>query len=83
MGYYSDGKTQKSQFDPNDTITVAEVATVVSRMLRGNKHEGSNIRRYHNHLLALKKKGLMKTGIDPKEKETRASVYTLLWELQS
>jgi len=34
MGYYSDGETQKDAFSPNDRITRAEVATILSRMLR-------------------------------------------------
>jgi hypothetical protein len=38
MGYRSDGLTQKPHFDPNDKITRAEVATVISRMLRGNTY---------------------------------------------
>jgi hypothetical protein len=33
MGYYADGKTLKASFLPNDTITLAEVATVLSRLL--------------------------------------------------
>jgi hypothetical protein len=39
MGYYSDGETIKESFLPNDNITRAEVATTISRMLRGNKYQ--------------------------------------------
>ncbi|MDR0651617.1 MAG: hypothetical protein LBG59_09855 [Candidatus Peribacteria bacterium] len=34
MGYYADGQTLKPAFSPNATITVAEVATILSRILR-------------------------------------------------
>ena len=34
MGYYADGKTVKPSFSPKDTITKAEIVTIISRMLR-------------------------------------------------
>jgi hypothetical protein len=34
MGLQADGTTPKKTFDPNETITLAEVATTVSRLLR-------------------------------------------------
>jgi hypothetical protein len=34
MGLQADGTTPKKAFDPNETITLAEVATTVSRLLR-------------------------------------------------
>ncbi|MDR0651240.1 MAG: hypothetical protein LBG59_07795 [Candidatus Peribacteria bacterium] len=34
MGYYADGQMLKPAFSPNASITVAEVATILSRILR-------------------------------------------------
>jgi hypothetical protein len=34
MGLETDGTTPKKAFDPNETITLAEVATTISRLLR-------------------------------------------------
>jgi hypothetical protein len=39
MGYDFDGTTIKDKFLPNDIITRAEVATTISRMLRGNANK--------------------------------------------
>jgi hypothetical protein len=39
MGYYSDGETIKETFLPNEPINRAEVATTISRMLRGNTNK--------------------------------------------
>ena len=34
MGYFSDGTTQKSAFNPLAPVSQAEVAVIISRMLR-------------------------------------------------
>jgi hypothetical protein len=78
MGYYSDGETVKESFSPNETITRAEVAVVISRMLWGNEHKGSEKRWYHNHLLALTKKGIIQQDINPMTLETRINVLLML-----
>jgi hypothetical protein len=39
MGYYADGETTKEYFSPTKEITRAEVATIISRMLRGNRYQ--------------------------------------------
>lgn len=39
MGYYSDGETVKTEFNPDETITIAEIATIFSRVLRGNRYK--------------------------------------------
>jgi hypothetical protein len=78
MGYYSDGKTLKSAFKPNDTITLAEVATILSRMLRGTKHQGNEKWRYHNHLLTLQKAGIIPRFANPMRKELRGNVFEMM-----
>jgi hypothetical protein len=59
MGYYADGQTVKPAFSPTDKVTVAEIATILSRILRGETYRGSEQWRYHNHLLALQKAGII------------------------
>ncbi|MDR2190256.1 MAG: hypothetical protein LBP53_03555 [Candidatus Peribacteria bacterium] len=83
MGYYSDGKTVKSAFSPNATLTTAEVATTISRLLRGNANQGNEQWRYHNHLLALQKAGIIPRNIDPMKKELRGSIFQMLYQVQS
>jgi hypothetical protein len=78
MGYYFDGKTVKESFSPNDPITRAEVATVISRMLRGTTNRGSEERWYHNHLLALRKEDIIQKDIDPMTLATRMHVFLML-----
>jgi hypothetical protein len=82
MGYYSDGQTVKSEFKPNETITLAEVAITVSRWLRGNLYKGSEQRRYHSHLLALQKVGLLSWGVNPMENGKRETIYTIFYTLR-
>jgi hypothetical protein len=55
MGYWANGVDIKSAFSPNEIITRAEVATVLSRMLRGETYVGTETFWYENHLQALKK----------------------------
>jgi hypothetical protein len=83
MGYYSDGKQIKKLFDPNETITLAEVATTISRLLRGEKYRGSEEWWYHNHLLALQKAKFLSFALDPQQKETRQSVFNLLFAVSA
>jgi hypothetical protein len=78
MGLQADGQTVKSAFKPNDTITLAEVATTISRLLRGETYKGSEQWRYHNHLLALQKAGIIPPEVDPMRKEVRGNILVLL-----
>jgi hypothetical protein len=78
MGLDADGKTPKNHFNSNETITLAEVATTVSRLLRGKAYRGSEEWRYHNHLLALQKAGIIPRNADPMRKELRENVFAML-----
>jgi hypothetical protein len=78
MGYYSDGITIKPTFNPNANLPLAEVATTVSRLLRGEKYKGSEEWRYQNHLLALQKAEFIPFNLDPMKKESRKEVYEIL-----
>ncbi|MDR2190899.1 MAG: hypothetical protein LBP53_07170, partial [Candidatus Peribacteria bacterium] len=64
-----------------DTITLAEIATTISRLLRGNANKGNEERRYHNHLLALQKAGIIPRNIDPMRKELRGTVFQMLMKI--
>jgi hypothetical protein len=81
MGYYSDGTTIKPAFDPNDPITVAEVATTISRLLRTTQYRGSEQRRYQNHLLAIQKAGYLPLDKNPMKNEERREVFQLLQKI--
>ncbi|MDR0369106.1 MAG: hypothetical protein LBH96_00800 [Candidatus Peribacteria bacterium] len=59
-------------------ITKAEIATVISRMLRGSANNGAEQWRYQNHLLALRKEEIIRQDIDPMTKETRGNVFIML-----
>jgi hypothetical protein len=78
MGLNADGKTPKEQFNPNDTITLAEVATIISRLLRDNTYKGSEQWRYHSHLLALQKADIISRNVDPMKQELRGNVLLIL-----
>jgi hypothetical protein len=78
MGLEADGQTVKPAFKPNEPITLAEVATTISRLLRGETYRGSEEWRYQNHLLALQKTGIIPRNVDPMRKELRGSVFMFL-----
>jgi hypothetical protein len=78
MGLQADGTTPKKAFNPNETITLAEVATTISRLLRGETYKGSDQRRYQNHLLALQKAGIIPRNAEPMRKELRVNVFAFL-----
>ncbi len=82
MGYYSDGITYKSEFSPNEIITKAEVVTVLSRMLRENKYAGTEEFRYHSHILAIYKAGIIENQNNPFMKETRGNVIMMMDRLK-
>ncbi|MDR2190167.1 MAG: hypothetical protein LBP53_03065 [Candidatus Peribacteria bacterium] len=81
MGLQSDETAPKTYFIPNDTITLAEIATTISRLLRGNAYQGSEKWRYHNHLLALQKAGIIPRNIDPMRKELRGNIFQMLMKI--
>jgi hypothetical protein len=82
MGYWANGRDEKSAFSPNALITKAEVATVISRLLRGTTYAGTEEFWYHSHLLALKKAGIMIDDTAPLNREIRKNVFAILQHLQ-
>jgi hypothetical protein len=78
MGYYADGVTTKEYFSPTEEITRAEVATIISRMLRGTTYKGTEEEWYQNHLLALRKEEIIQTDRAPMEIELRGYVFLML-----
>ena len=82
MGREANGTDVKSSFNPHDTLTRAEIATVLSRMLWGNLYAGTPEERYQNHLQALKDAGVIKVEIHPFTPELRVNVYTMLSRME-
>ncbi|MDR2190329.1 MAG: hypothetical protein LBP53_03965 [Candidatus Peribacteria bacterium] len=81
MGLKADGKTVKSAFSPNATLTIAEVATILSRLLRGNANQGSEQWRYHNHLLVLQKADIIPRNVDPMQPAVQKNVLEMLMKI--
>jgi hypothetical protein len=78
MGLNADGVTPKKYFIPNEPITLAEVATTISRLLRSNTYRGIEEWWYHSHLLALQKADIIPRNIDPMRPEPRGNVLLIL-----
>ena len=83
MGYRADGTTVKPLFNPNTIPTRAEVATVISRLLRRGKNQGSEQYRYQNHLIALHKAGIINSIEQPMILETRGNVFLMLMRIDT
>jgi DNA-binding XRE family transcriptional regulator len=82
MGYYANGKDVQQNFRPNDTITRAEVGTLLSRLLRENTYAGADEQWYQKHLSALKKAEIM-TLIDiPMMLELRGNMFIMLMRME-
>ena len=65
-----------NKFNPNGEVTRAEFATVLSRALYGNTHNGGTPY-YQKHLDALKNAGII-SNITPTLKEQRGFVMLML-----
>jgi hypothetical protein len=81
MGRNADRTEVKTLFNPNDSLSRAEVATILSRMLRWDTNKGSEEYWYHSHLLALRKKDIITDDHDPMRLESRKSVLTMFMEI--
>ena len=81
MGYWSDGKTVKSDFSPNQTLTRAEAGVILSRLLRGNAYAGDENSWYEYHLQALQSENIMHYISTPMMKELRGNVLIMLRRL--
>jgi len=83
MGYWSNGVVTKEYFSPNGVVTRAEVATILSRLLRGNIYAGEEINWYQEHLSAVKNAGIIQIDIDPKTKELRGNIFTMFQRMDA
>jgi hypothetical protein len=83
MGYYADGQTTQPTFNPNAPMTVAELATTVSRLLWGTYFRGSDQWRYHNHLLAIQKSHLIPMNFSPTQTIIKKEASTVLSQLSA
>ena len=63
MGMRPDGVTPDTVFNPNNTVTRAEFATAMSRVIYNGAIKGTDACFYCNHMDQLKKDGIM-TKID-------------------
>ena len=77
MGINADG-TPIEAFEPHKLVSRAEFATVLSRVIWGNKHNISGDDRYSEHLQALKKYGIIKSDIPANWWELRGRALLML-----
>lgn len=82
MGLHSDGKTPLSLFRPNDLVSRAEFATVLSRMKRGNQYDNNQPEwRWEDHLKNLHEKMII-TIPDPNIIELRGRILLMLHRIE-
>ncbi|MDR0860812.1 MAG: hypothetical protein LBO09_07780 [Candidatus Peribacteria bacterium] len=82
MGMDGDGVGIQENFFPKNSITRAEVGTILSRLLRGTTYatqEGDETY-YTRHLQALKKAGIMNFISNPEMLELRGNILLMLWK---
>lgn len=77
MGINADG-TPIQAFEPHKLVSRAEFATVLSRVIWGDKHNISGDDRYSAHLQALKKYGIIKSDIPANWWELRGRALLML-----
>jgi len=77
MGINADG-TPIQAFEPYKLVSRAEFATVLSRVIWGNKHNISGDDRYSAHLQALKKYGVITSDIPANWWELRGRALLML-----
>lgn len=82
MGMKSNGTDVQTSFRPKDTISRAEVGTIISRILRGTKYAPKPTeKRYQGHLQALKDAQIMDDISKPNVPELRGNVMTMLMRI--
>ena len=82
MGLHSDGKTPLSLFRPNDLVSRAEFATVLSRMKRGNQYDNNQPEwRWEDHLKNLHEKMII-TIPGPNIIELRGRILLMLHRME-
>ena len=82
MGLHSDGKTPLSLFRPNDLVSRAEFATVLSRMKRGNQYDNNQPEwRWEDHLKNLHEKMII-TIPYPNIIELRGRILLMLHRME-
>ena len=77
MGINADG-TPIQAFEPHKLVSRAEFATVLSRVIWGNKHNISGDDRYSAHLQALKKYGVITSDVPANWWELRGRALLML-----
>ena len=77
MGINADG-TPMQAFEPHKLVSRAEFATVLSRVIWGNKHNISGDDRYSAHLQALKKYGVITSDVPANWWELRGRALLML-----
>ncbi len=77
MGINADG-TPIQAFEPHKLVSRAEFATVLSRVIRGNKHNISGDYRYSAHLQALKKYKIITSDVPANRWELRGRALLML-----
>ena len=77
MGINADG-TPIQAFEPHKLVSRAEFATVLSRVIRGNKHNISGDDRYSAHLQALKKYKIITSDVPANRWELRGRALLML-----
>ena len=81
MWVHKDGDTPKVKFDPNNLVTRAEFATVLSRLLYDGTYNvplNSTYQWYELHMRALKAKWVIKNISQPRLLETKWFVLIML-----
>ncbi len=66
------------KFNPYGYVTRAEFATVLSRLLYGERYENMNGVWYERHIEALKEHNILRSNLDPHMKELRGYIMLML-----
>jgi hypothetical protein len=81
MGIRSDW-TPMENFNPDKTVTRAEFATVLSRVLFGNTYNQGWVKYYEKHIEALEKANIL-NNTNPNLVEARWRIMTMLYNTQN
>ena len=81
MGIRSDWSPMEN-FNPDKTVTRAEFATVLSRVLFGNTYNQGWVKYYEKHIEALKKANIL-NNTNPDLVEARWRIMTMLYNTQN
>lgn len=83
MGYFYDGQSPQTSFYPEEPVTRAMFATILSRLLFGEQFNGNKDNRYIDHIQALNRAWIFTKIDNPSMNELRWYAFIVIYRIKN